>query len=501
MNRSKSTFKKLLSLLMCAIFVLSTVSVLASCNKGDDGITSQAGDTEEAKPDIPEVTEANFGGYEFNVLICSRSSRTPNDFEVKEGQADTAMGSAVYTRYLRMLEKYNVNIVCNAQLGGDERKNEAFVTMETQYNSQTNDYDFCVINTYAVAPITTAGYLYDMNSVPYLDLTKSWWDQTMLDDLTISGSVYFMSGDITTTVDDYMYCTIFNKKLYDQYITDGTDVYELVNKKDWTLDKLKTLSSMLKDGDVDGDDIMTNADRYGLMTWYDEMFASVQASGGRIAKVNENGYMELTLQSERNFAVMNKYMELENLPTTINFQNETINPGKRFVSIFSENRAMFFMTILNEVYRFRDQDVDYGILPNPMYNDEQEDWFCTFSAGLASFTCIPGYQQNIERTGIIVELLGWEAVETIKPGYYDHTLNGKLVSDNESIDSLTIILDNKFVDIGHYFTVGSLNQVMHSVASSGSAASFMSEYATYRDQAISDVNRINSEFDALKTRN
>ena len=501
MSTRKSTATKIISLLMCALTVLSTVSVLSSCNKeAADTTSSQSVNATVDEPDRPEVTEADFGGYEFNVLISSRSSRTPNDFEVKKGTEDTAMGSAVYTRYLRMLEKYNVNIVCTAQLGGDERKNEAFATMETQYNSQTNDYDFCVINTYAVAPITTAGYLYDMNNVPYLDLTKSWWDQTMLGDLTISGSVYFMSGDITTTVDDYMYCTIFNKKLYEQYIQDGTDVYELVNNGKWTLDRLKTLSSVLCE-DVDGDDVMTNADRYGLMTWYDEMYASVQASGGRIAKVNEYGYMELTLQSERNFDVMRKYMELENAPSTINFQNETLNPGKKFVSIFSEGRAMFFMTILNEVYRFRDTDVEYGILPNPKYNEEQENWFCTFSAGLASFTCIPGYQDNIERTGIIVELLGWEAVDSIKPGYYEHTLNGKLVSDNESIDSLTVILENKFVDIGHYFTVGKLNSAMWNVAASGTAGTFASEYQTYRDQAIADVNRINSEFDALKTRN
>lgn len=496
MNNRKITAKKLVCLLLCAVFALSSVSILASCGgKGDDTVgETRAEGTDTVAPDLPEVTTAAFDGYEFNVLISSRSTRTPNDFEAKN--TESAFGTAVYTRKLRMLEKYGVNIVYEADLRSDHAAQQK---METQYSAQSNDYDLGVINTYAVAPITTSGFLYDLNTVPYLDLSKSWWDATVVRDLTISDSIYYVCGDIITTVDDYMYATIFNKEMYKQYVKDDTDVYQLVNDGKWTLDQLLRLSKLVSE-DLNGDDKLDGNDKFGLMTWYDELYASVQASGGRIAKVNEDGYIELTIQNERNFEVMRKYMELENSPSTINFQNTEKLAGNPWPSIFTDGKAMFFMTIFNEISRFRDMETDYGILPNPKFNEEQEGWFCTFSAGLASFMAIPGYQENIERTGIIVELLGYEAVDTIKPGYYEKTLNGQYVKDEESIDSLTIILDNKWVDVGHYYRIGGLNTALYRVAKSGNAGSFASEYESLREQAMNQINEINKGFDELKKR-
>ena len=497
MNNRKITAKKLVCLLLCAVFALSSVSILASCggNNANNGPETRPEGTDTKAPDLPEVTTADFDGYEFNVLISSRSSRTPNDFEAQN--PESAFGIAVYTRKMRMLEKYGVNIVYEADL---RQEHAAQQKMETQYSAQSNDYDLGVINTYAVAPITTAGFLYDLNTVPYLDLSKSWWDQTVVKDLTLSGSIYYVSGDTITTVDDYMYATIFNKEMYDQYVKDDTDVYQLVNDGKWTLDQLLRLSKLVTDQDQNGDDKLDGNDKFGLMTWYDELYASVQASGGRVAKINDEGYIELTLQSERNFDVMRKYMELENAVTTINFQNTEKLAGNSWPSIFSDGKAMFFMTIFNEISRFRDMETDYGILPNPKYNEEQEGWYCTFSAGLASFMCIPGFQENIERTGIIVELLGYEAVDTITPGYYEKTLNGQYVKDEESIDSLTIILDNKFVDVGHYYRIGTFNTVLYRVAKSGNAGTFASEYESYRAQAENDIKNINQGFDDLKKR-
>lgn len=500
MNKSNFTVKKLVCLLLCAVFTLSSVSLLASCGNNAESTIGEtrAPGTETEAPDVPDVMDRKFDGYEFNILISSRSSRTPNDFEPKD--SDSAMGIAAYTRKLRMIEKYGVNITFVENFDSNAENLLAHSAMETQYNSQTNDYDMGVIGTYAVAPITTKGLLYDLNAIPYLDLTKSWWDQTVVRDLTISDSIYYVSGDITTTVDDYMYCTVFNKEMYNEYIVDGTDVYSLVEEGKWTLDHLQRLTKLVSE-DLNGDDKMDGNDKFGLMTWYDEMFASVQAAGGRIAQVNEDGYMELCLQSERNFDVMRKYMELETAPSTMNFQDTEKLAGVSWPSIFTEGRAMFFMTILNEVSRFRDMETDYGILPNPKYEEDQEGWFCTFSAGLASFVAVPGYQEDIERTGIIIELLGYEGVTTIKPGYYEKTLKGTYVHDEESIDSLTILLDNKYVDIGHYYRIGGLNTVMWNVAKSGSAGSFASRYEEVRAQAEAQVKEINEGFDILKTKN
>ncbi len=495
--------KKIVSLLLALMLFLSCAAALSSCQSTSstdtpkDTSSSDANDTAEETIELPSVTEYDFDDYEFKILISSRSGRTPNDFEA-DSDSGSAMSQAIYKRYLRMDSKYNLVITVEEDL---RENHEAAQKMEIQYSSSTNNYDMGVINTYAVAPITTSGHLYDLNSVPNLDLSKSWWDQTVVEGLTISDTIYYVCGDITTTVDDYMYCTIFNKGLYKEYVTDGTDVYQLVADGKWTLDQLARLTKLVQDGDVNGDGFMTGKDKYGLMTWNDEMYASVQAAGGRIAKVNDDGEIELCLQSERNFDVMVKYTDIHTAHTTLNFQDTEKLDGVQWWKVFEEDRAMFFMTLINEVSRFRDMKTNYGILPNPKYDEAQENWYCTFSAGLASFICIPGYQEDIDRTGIAIDLLGYEAIDTITPGYYDKTLKGKYVHDDQSIDSLSVILDNKFVDIGHYYRVGGLNLVLYNVAKNGTAGSFAAQYQAARPTAEADIARINEAMQQLKLAN
>ncbi len=489
--------KKIIAFILALTFLASSAVLLSSCNK--DGST-QTGDgtqtvttTPEDVPDTPELG-GNYDGYEFHILISSRSTRTPIDFLEDTTSDATPMGSAIVARTLAMEEKYGVKIVIEKDL---KESHAAVQKMEQQYTAQTNAYDMGVINTYAAAPIATNGHLYDLHSIPYLDLSKEWWDQTVVSDLTMQGSMFYVCGDITTTVDDYMYCTIFNKSLYREHVTDGTDVYKLVQEGKWTLDELARLTKLVQI-DEDGNGIMNGKDTFGLMTWNDELYASIQASGGRIAQVNDNGQIELCLYNQKNQAVMEKYMEIHTAPSTINFQKSSQMAGVAWPNVFSNDQAMFFMTILNEVSRFRDMTTDYGILPNPRYTEDQERWYCTFSAGLASFVCVPAYQENIERTGDIIECLGYEAVGTIKNGYYEKTLKGTHVRDDDSIDSLTVLLDNKYVDIGHYYRIGMLNVGLYNVADSGSVGTFASQYEQRRAQAETDIKKINDQYAALK---
>ena len=106
--------------------------------------------------------------------------------------------------------------------------------------------------------------------------------------------------------------------MYKTYITDGTDVYSLVREGKWTLDQLARLSSGIKE-DLNADDKFDSRDRYGLMTWCDECLASVQAAGERVAFINDDGYVELSLYNERVVSIVEKFQEIESSDWCINF--------------------------------------------------------------------------------------------------------------------------------------------------------------------------------------
>lgn len=487
---------------LCILLVLLTAAgcaALSSCSSsgGSTGKTENTTAAPVTEPPVtteavilPEVTEANYDGYDFHILFATRRINTPNDFETDDNS--TVTGQAVYLRNERMKEKYGVIISDETDLG---ESHQGYSKLVREYISGGTTYDMGVINTYTVAPLTSGGYLYDLSEVPHLDLTKPWWDQTIYRDLLIEDSIYFMSGDISTAVDDFVYCIVFNKKLYAERVGDVADMYQTVTDGKWTLDKLNEIGATIYD-DLNTNGLKDSADRYGIMTWNDELLVSMQAAGERIAKVNADGQMELTLYNDKTNDISQKFMTMEQSQYCYNFQK--ITDGGSWPKMFTNDQVLYFMSLFNEVQRFRDMQSDYGIIPNPKYDETQENYYCSLSAGLASFICVPGIQEDVARTGAIIELLGYEAQDTIRPAYYEKKLVGLYVRDDDSAAMLDLIYGNKFVDVGHYFTVGKLNVELYNLANTGNISGFAAMYERTLPVVQQAVKTVNEALARLK---
>lgn len=165
-----------------------------------------------------------------------------------------------------------------------------------------------MIGTYDVSNLACQGYLLDLSSqVPGLDLTNEWWNQKANDDLSMKGKMYFTTGDISTLDNDCTYCILFNKKLIGDYNME--DPYEMVRNKTWTMDNFSSMAKNVS-VDLDGDTKMTENDLYGMCIWQDGVLASINACGGQICRINGDGKIELTLNTERNIDMLSRFMEL-----------------------------------------------------------------------------------------------------------------------------------------------------------------------------------------------
>lgn len=497
----KKSFK-ILSFALALLMLMSTVTLLASCGEKTPGNGTDT--TDATTTPAPVVTDApvtevlpgsiekDFDDYAFKVLLVSRSTRCPRDLVFEDN--GTILDKAVYDRNAKLEEKNGVIIEATQLIDKTNYATNA-ATIQQMYISNEALYDYTVCHTYSLVPYVTAGYLYDMESIDSLDFENPWWDKTINDGVRIADSIFFTSGDVSLHINDYMYCVIFNKDLYKTSVTDGTDVYKLVEEGKWTLDELSRLSSLVKE-DLNADDVMDQNDRYGLMTWNDELYASIQAAGERVAKVNEDGYIEFTLQNERVYAIVDKFSAIEQSDWCINFQ--TPNGDLPWAQIFSSGNAMFFMSLFNEISHFRDMDSNYGILPNPKYDENQENWYSTFSAGLANFVAMPYVQEDAERTGAILDLLGYYSSNTTVPAYYTKTLEGEKIRDEESKFCLDIIFNNKFVDVGHYYRIANLNTAMYNYVKNDQFGSFASTVQTRLRSAEVEIKKINSDIEKLK---
>jgi hypothetical protein len=84
--------------------------------------------------------------------------------------------------------------------------------------------------------------------------------------------------------------------------------------------------------------------------------------------------------------------------------------------------------------------LDFGILPPPKYNEAQENYFNDVIE--AYFMIVPVTNGDLDRTGILMEALAYESLDTVKVAAYDGMLQGIVSRDTESEMSLDVIFNN-----------------------------------------------------------
>ena len=113
---------------------------------------------------------------------------------------------------------------------------------------------------------------------------------------------------------------------------------------------------------------------------------------------------------------------------------------------FSNGGAYFCEITLQKIDAFlRDMKDDYGILPIPKWNEEQEDYLsCVNGAG--GFVVIPNNPADAERTGMLFEALAAGAYDMVTPQIYEVITKTKNVRDAESADMVNLIIRNRVYD-------------------------------------------------------
>ena len=106
---------------------------------------------------------------------------------------------------------------------------------------------------------------------------------------------------------------------------------------------------------------------------------------------------------------------------------------------------------------------------------------------------MPKVVSDVEMSGIILEALAYESVSTVTPAYYDITLEGKMIRDDESSEMLDIILGNRVFDLGLFYQVGGYNEQIMNLFRNNKT-DFTSMYETYKNSALAKLDEINAAF-------
>ena len=420
-----------------------------------DESTTQSEEETRYTPDLPDVT---FDGYEFKILQRSPEMQWGEVCIWADSENGEPINDAVYKRNVYIESKYDIKIV-PVNFTGDIYQGEMKQQFIQSVMSGDQAFDMAMMGVIDASGLATEGYLVDLYTVPNIDLTKEWWDVSVNESLTIMDKLYYGISRMGINDKDDSFVILFHKQLAEELGIESP--YQMVRDNRWTFDNF-IATAKLAVNDLNGNGQFDDDDRYGYSGFNAEAWNLFYAGGARIAQVGDDGKPEITMVNERSQQLYEKIYTLFNndniMYNTQKFPGETLHDVT--YQLLSNKQVLFAGAGMIVVQKARAMDDDFGILPYPKLDENQEKYYTILGQTGATAVTIPKTNENLERTGIIIEAMVAESMNTIYPAYYDINLVGKGIRDEESEEMLDLIMDGRGFDIGALYGWGDLSNVL-----------------------------------------
>ncbi len=439
----KNTVTRFITLL-CALLV-----TCASCGSTTTETTDTTADTttdtavtETEKVDpLAHLDIVDYDGYEFRMLI--RNAEAWIDDMVAEELTGEVVNDAVFKRNTETGERYNITIKH---------------TPSSHYNSETDAkplilagedaYDLVVPHPRVAHQYGNEGLVMDWNTMKYVDLSQSWWDQDARQSFQMASGLYTMIGDISYQSVGMSNAMLFNKNYFDDNHLEYP--YQMVRDGKWTLDAFMEMAESYAT-DVDGDGTFTDNDIYGYATF--QWIGPIQAfysSGARVIDKNSETY-EFNVYNERSITMFEKYFSLLNSPYALLDATADNSFDCASTILFREGKALFTDVNVSLVLSLREMEDEFGILPWPKLEESDTEYWSNVDAGTNLFT-VPITVSDLDRTGLVIETMAILGKEYVIPAYYEVAMKTRDSRDIESAEMLDIIVQNRVFDLGYYNT-------------------------------------------------
>lgn len=452
--------KRYLALLLAAVTTLS-VAACGPANSGDEDDTKPYDDSYYS-----EISTKTFGGASYD-WISNSGDNFPVTVEDGEDYEPTVVDQAIAERFEIVGKQYDVkfNYIVSGGSGA------SVSAIEQDVMSDGKSYD--VANgsyVYLGGPLVHKGLSLPVSYFEQIDLDKEWWPAKCQTDLAIGGNIYYLTGPI---VKDYYVDTgamFFNKDLLNKFNVEE-DIYQLVKDGKWTFDKMTEIASVVGSEEDTGYWQFAVDDLVGFDLYF--------SAGLKITNYDEDGYPYLLDQpSERMISVIDKYSSFFSQADkvynhTLLTYDETME-YEMSESLFGKGLVMFFGHTTGSAISLRSTDVNFGIVPTPVYN-EGDEYIGYTSVWNAGAFCFPRTQADAEMTAVVTEALAYASYYKLKPALYDNMLMSRSVLDSESSPMLDIVFRNKAFDMCDCMEWGNLNYLVRDCIL-GVKDTFVSEY-------------------------
>ena len=510
----KKTMLRIVAMLLALLMALGTLSLVSCADDTEEEKTpdeqTPEGDTptdeeipkepQEERLSISYLPTTTYGGAQIHVLEWSANGQTDvgsgwipwEDIDVDTIEGDS-LTSAIYDRNGAVEELYDV-VITKEYVSVDGATNYSTVFRANE-SSGDEGYQMITLRTADVAPFCLEGLMTDMNELSYLHTQMPWWSQDSVKSYAMGNALYFAAPEMLLRDKGAASLVFFNQKVADDEGIE--DLFEVARMGEWTVEMMIELSENVA-ADLDGDDLINSSDdMYGLFSnSRDLLHYLYMGSGNKFARVNEDGYVELTIGKEDNLMIWQDILE-DVLYTDFYFQN-TVDPAlvPEGYDPFKADRCLFFPSSVKTVLGLRDMSSAYGVLPIPKYDIYQEEYASLVWMHHDCVLGIPGSCTNTDMISTVLEHMSYISYYDVYPIFYDTVILGKSARDEQSKQMLELVFKTRAVDPGMYLMVNEswIFTVMHD----NRVTNVASTWASISSMFEARLKEINDKIDELQ---
>ncbi len=494
------------------LILLLCFGVFAACGKDESenssGASSETSSSTVSRSEyqdengnyVAETSGKNYGGATFTFLVCTvnktyQSEIVKNDYDLPQYQVNeedrmlSTLNDAIGDRTDFVEEQIGVEIE-EIYVDSDSRPGGAMSTRIRQDSMVFEaDYQIVVPCLYDSALLAQENIFLDLNSIPGLQINAPWWDEAFNKEMTIDNKLFFTIGDIGIVNKSATAALTWNKSLYERYgLTEkyGGTPYDFVRDGTWTIDLAYQMTQEFSE-DLNNDGVINYEDRVGWEGQLDDMWSLFYGAGARIASAqnSSDGYPELTMYNERNATVMEKIQNLVLDSTHYISANDYFGQGGvEWPSILTQNNfiagnALFFNGDMTIPLVLGNMEDDYGLVPIPKGDEEQEGYNSLVNPWSATCFAVPRWVPEDQREMVadVLNVMGAASANLLAPVFLDQCLETMKSRDADMKDMIdNYILPGRSTDIGLVFRWGELDTLLHSMAEDANKGQFSSAY-------------------------
>ena len=451
----------------------STSDTTADTTKPQTSQTSDETTAETTPPrDLRAESESRLEALTYRDLSASSviiASAVDADLICPSGETDSEVVAARNLTARAVENKYNTRIIVNP-VSVSSMLDDA----KAAYASDMYYADLLAIPGNMVGAFYAAGILANMNSLPFTDYSKSYYDQDFNRAAVLGDSLLAVSGAANSDPDG-LSCVYFNRDLI------GDDPYAVVSSGEWTLDSLREFAKNA--ATLDG--ISGHGSNLDRADYLDRLIASA----GIDYVSNEKGYLPALDYMNDSSEVSRASSLVDKLYSLIFSDSTYLQSGA--LDSFDSGKLIFFTGTLGDTAGFADSKVRWGLLPMPMVDSAQTDYFTPVADDSPVF-CALLNTPNYETSGLILEALNAASYEYIEDIYFSELRDWRL-RDNSSVNMLSIILKTPCTDFTRLMSSGFTNlaaatyeAVRNAVTSTSSLEAIYRRYETACERELSN---------------